>query len=69
MKEGAKVFSEFVGPVAPVASGPATATIVDRIEAFKSEFPVLAYVAEHGSCWGPMSHTEQAVLHHYLALA
>jgi hypothetical protein len=69
MKDGAKVFSEFVGLVAPMASGPAMATIVDRIEAVKSEYPVLAYVAEHGSCWGAMSHTEQVVLTHYLALA
>jgi hypothetical protein len=69
MKDGAKVFSEFVGLVTPVASAPATATIVDQIEAFKSEYPVLAYVAEHGSSWGPMSHTEQAVLTHYLSLA
>jgi hypothetical protein len=70
MKDGAKAFSEFVGLVAPMASGPATtATIVDQIEAFKSEYPVLAYVAEHGSSWGPMSHNEQVVLTHYLSLA
>jgi hypothetical protein len=68
IKDGAKVFSEFVGLVSPAASGPATATIVDQIEAFKSEYPVLAYVAEHGSCWGAMSHNEQVVLRHYLAL-
>jgi hypothetical protein len=69
MKEGAKVFSEFVGLILPAASGPTTATIVDQIEAFKSEYPVLAYVAEHGSCWGAMSHNEQVVLTHYLSLA
>jgi hypothetical protein len=42
VKDGAKVFSEFVGLIPPAASGPTTATIVDQIEAFKSEYPVLA---------------------------